>query len=456
MISCFRIFSICSIFIFFNQIVRGQCVPNLIGNVSTSWSPISSPEINFNNARRQEETARGLPANSLGNMAVPPGGWASLTDAQVALYIHNSERSDRGCPQIFGVESHLNSIATAHTTWQISNDVFTHTGDPSYGTSSSYLICPSGTQSGSSMDDRIDYSGSGVNNCWETLAENLSIVASGSSTSSSFNNMVAKAIFNWIYKDSGSAWGHREAVFLDFTDNYGNSGNEGFIGVGNVLGTNYASPAFSCSNFAYVRIVTINYYDPQAAPPCSFVFSSVLPVELLSFDAKKNKSTIDLSWETASERSSDYFLIERSPDGEAFEPIGQVSAAGDAQSLTSYSFQDKKPLTGMNYYRLRELDKDGTETLSKIVSVQNGSLNQVQLYPNPTKDYFLLVTENKEEAAATIEVRNSTGNLVYQQGETLANNNTIRVSTDFLTPGVYWVTVIFDNLKSETLRMVKL
>lgn len=456
MISCFRSLFVLGIVFLACFDSFAQCVVNLPSNISLSWGVGTSPEINFNNARRQEEIIMNRPANSLGNMAVPVGGWASLSDAQVALYIHNSERAARGCPLIYGAESHLNSIATAHTNWQRSSDVLSHTGNSLYGASSSYSICPSGAQSGSTLDQRINYSSSGVNSCWESLGENLSIVASTTSTSASFNNMVAKSIYSWIYKDATSAWGHREAVFLEYTDNYGASGNEGFIGVGHNIGAAFAAPAFGCTSYNFVRIVTIDYYDPEENASCGFTFSVVLPVELLSFDAQKNKSTIDLTWETASERNSDYFLIERSPDGDSFEPIGQVSAAGEAESLTAYSFQDKAPLTGMNYYRLRQLDMDGSETLSKIVSVQNGSLNQVQLYPNPTKDYFVLVTEDKEEAAATIEVRNSTGNLVYQQGETLANNNTIRVSTEFMAPGVYWVTVIFDNLKSETLRMVKL
>lgn len=347
----------------------------------------------------------------------------------------------------------------------MANNAFSHTGNIFYGSSGTYTVCPiPGTvYNGSLPEERINQPSSPVKDCSEYLGESVSLRASTSNSSGTLLNPVAFALFEWIYKDAGSGWGHRENVFHSYTDNYGASGSEGFIGVGlasQMTGVPYLQyktiPTTACTSFAAVRILTIDYYDPEAAPSCSFTFSVTLPVELLSFNAQQNKSSIDVNWETASERNSDYFIVERSPDGASFEPIGQINAAGESQSIKKYLLQDRTPLTGMNYYRLRQVDVEGTENLSKIVTVQNGHLNQTQLYPNPTKDYFVLITGNDDEAATSIEVRNSTGNLVYQQSETLANNNTIRVSTEVLTPGVYWVTVIFDNQKSETLRMVKL
>lgn len=466
MISRFRILSPLFIISFFVSGSSAQtCVPNLPSNITLSWNALVSPEINFNNARRLEESLRGVATNSLGDMAIPSGGWASLSDDQMALYIHNSERVARGCKPFYGVENGLSVISQAHSDWQVTNNVFSHTGSSAYGTGGTYTVCPlpATTLNGSTMSQRINYTTSSVKNCYESAAESVSIRLSTSTSSASLNYPVASALFEWIYRDGGgSMWGHRINVLKTYTDNYGGTDSEGFIGVGvtsQLTGVPYAYFKVSdgtCTNYAGVRITTINYYDPQAAPSCSFSFSTTLPVELLSFDAQKSKSFVELNWETASERNSDYFLVERSPDGSSFETIGQVSAAGNTQSVMTYSFQDKSPLAGMNYYRLRQLDLDGSENLSKIISIQNGIVSHAQLFPNPANDYFVLVTGSADETDAIIEVRNSTGNMVYERRETLSNNNTVRVSTDFLSPGVYWVTVIRDNYTSETLRLVKL
>jgi Bacterial Ig domain len=85
----------------------------------------------------------------------------------------------------------------------------------------------------------------------------------------------------------------------------------------------------------------------------------VIPVELVTFTAKLMNNTTILTWQTASERNNKAFNIERSNDGIAF----QTSAVHD------YTFTDDKPVNGVNYYRLRQIDNDGKQTQSKVVSV---------------------------------------------------------------------------------------
>lgn len=94
-----------------------------------------------------------------------------------------------------------------------------------------------------------------------------------------------------------------------------------------------------------------------------------LPVELISFTASPSGKQVLVEWVTATERSNKYFLVERSADGQHFEPIGMVNGAGDAQAATRYSFIDESPLEGVSYYRLQQTDLDGTTNFSDVVPV---------------------------------------------------------------------------------------
>lgn len=94
-----------------------------------------------------------------------------------------------------------------------------------------------------------------------------------------------------------------------------------------------------------------------------------LPVELNSFKATKTENEILLEWETLSEIENDYFTILKSNDSKNFVPIGSVEGAGFSSTPLFYSFIDKMPLKGMNYYQLRQYDFNGNSDESEIVAV---------------------------------------------------------------------------------------
>jgi Domain of unknown function (DUF4082)/Secretion system C-terminal sorting domain len=103
-----------------------------------------------------------------------------------------------------------------------------------------------------------------------------------------------------------------------------------------------------------------------------------LPIELTQFDANTEGSKNNLTWTTASETNNKHFDIERSTDGTTFHNIGQVKGNNKP---SSYQFVDNQPFA-TTYYRLRQIDFDGTETYSKIVSVvQTGKGRGLKIYP---------------------------------------------------------------------------
>jgi Secretion system C-terminal sorting domain len=115
---------------------------------------------------------------------------------------------------------------------------------------------------------------------------------------------------------------------------------------------------------------------------------SVLPVELISFDATTEGDKNHLTWRTASELNNKLFDIERSTDGTTFHSIGQVKGNNKP---SSYQFVDNQPFA-TSYYRLRQIDFDGTETLSKVVSVElKGKGKSLAVYPNPVSSLLNVV-----------------------------------------------------------------
>jgi hypothetical protein len=104
-----------------------------------------------------------------------------------------------------------------------------------------------------------------------------------------------------------------------------------------------------------------------------FPTSPALPVNLTFFRAIETAQGIRLIWQTASESNNDYFLVEQGGSPESFNTIGKVPGAGNSNHLSDYSFDVPKLYNGENYFRITQVDYDGTATHSDVVSVINES-----------------------------------------------------------------------------------
>ena len=96
-----------------------------------------------------------------------------------------------------------------------------------------------------------------------------------------------------------------------------------------------------------------------------------LPIDLLSFDAKKQNQNNLLFWSTATETNSDYFTVEKTIDGASYEVVGNVNGGGTSFDQLDYSLVDYDVRKAINYYRLKQTDTDGAEKISALVSVDN-------------------------------------------------------------------------------------
>jgi hypothetical protein len=89
---------------------------------------------------------------------------------------------------------------------------------------------------------------------------------------------------------------------------------------------------------------------------------------------------VRVRWSTASETNNALFVVERSADGEHFEHVGTVPGGGTSYLLRSYVFDDPRPLSGVSYYRLRQIDTDGTGSVSHVVAVDRKNAEPISAW----------------------------------------------------------------------------
>lgn len=163
--------------------------------------------------------------------------------------------------------------------------------------------------------------------------------------------------------------------------------------------------------------------------------NAVLPVEMVRFTARPHeKKHILLAWETASEVENAGFFIEKSNNGEHWEDIGFVAGNGNSSERRTYFFEDKNPMDGLNYFRLRQTDLDGQEAFSEMKSVDwADSANPV--FPNPTHGMFEIRGEFPPDTL--LRITDNMGRVIAQQA--WSENPVLDFS--HAPNGVYFLTI---------------
>jgi hypothetical protein len=168
-----------------------------------------------------------------------------------------------------------------------------------------------------------------------------------------------------------------------------------------------------------------------------------LPVVLVYFNAVQHGAMVQLSWQTAQETNSDHFEIERNTRADtAWQGIGSVAAQGFSNLPHDYYFTDYAPVTGNNFYRLKQVDRDGKAVYSLIKVVRLGKqtpLNSAALDPNPSAgDKARLVLDAVAEENIAVTVYNQIGQAVWK-GEITKGEREKQLTIYGLVSGVYTV-----------------
>jgi len=187
-----------------------------------------------------------------------------------------------------------------------------------------------------------------------------------------------------------------------------------------------------------------------------------LPVDFGSFTATLKEKVIDLNWQTLIEANNDRFVVERSTDALKFTSVGTViskAVNGNHQGQLNYQFTDANPAEGLNYYRIRQIDKDGASAFTKVVkiayNVQESNNIVRSYYPNPTSDKLFIQLGAGIREVETVRFTDASGKILGTQKPAVSPDGILNVSTRTLRSGLNFATVILPDGKQKTIKVIK-
>lgn len=193
------------------------------------------------------------------------------------------------------------------------------------------------------------------------------------------------------------------------------------------------------TNYASI-VQTIDINDAvlnTAVTDCSIV---PLSINLSNFTATRTNGLVELSWVTMSESNNDYFIVERSYDGEVWSVVDYVKGAGNSSSPKLYKLEDRNAKNSEVYYRIKQFDFDGKSTTSSSIVVSDYLENNMTIYPNPAKNQLNVIAPFEFNQIELIDI----------QGEvirTITVENTLQSFVDLteMKDGMYFIKVTDGN-----------
>ncbi|MEO9805748.1 MAG: T9SS type A sorting domain-containing protein [Reichenbachiella sp.] len=161
-----------------------------------------------------------------------------------------------------------------------------------------------------------------------------------------------------------------------------------------------------------------------------------LPVELIFFQATVEDKSVKLEWSTASETDNDYFLIERSSNLHDWKPLGKTKGVGNSSIQVDYTDYDTSPYPGLSYYRLKQVDFDGSTSYSEVVSVIINSHN-LSIYPNPAHN--LVYIQLRSNQPTLLSVTNISGTTLLKTQP--ATTDLIPIDLSNMKSGIYFIRI---------------
>ena len=188
-----------------------------------------------------------------------------------------------------------------------------------------------------------------------------------------------------------------------------------------------------------------------------------LPVTLLSFTGTRHAEKNILTWSTATEINNQGFELQYAPDGKDFQKLAFINSKalnGNSSTILSYEFTDARPLSGNSFYRLRQIDKDGRESFSNIISLKGEKVDRITLgnfYPNPAKNKLHISIAIPVSNKINLRITDVAGKMVQQQSFVLTSgNNNLNVDVSALRAGSYFIKATGNNgYKSAVSKFVK-
>jgi len=193
----------------------------------------------------------------------------------------------------------------------------------------------------------------------------------------------------------------------------------------------------------------------------SVVAYGIIPVELASFKARRDDENVMLEWITSTETNNMGFDVERrdTKSNSGWQKLGYVKGRGTTTEKSLYSFADKNPIEGKSYYRLKQIDFDGSSKIYNAIEVDFETVKEYSLsqnYPNPFNPSTEINFTLAKSGNITLKVYNLLGSEVatLADGFMEAGKHLVKFNAKDLTSGVYFYTIKADNFTSTRKMML--
>lgn len=221
-------------------------------------------------------------------------------------------------------------------------------------------------------------------------------------------------------------------------------------------------PIGTPNNSSYAPITRLgasNIFFPTPDPtiitgPATLSSNGTLPIFLTSFEAALNNDVVNLTWTTSAEINSDHFGVEKSTDASHWNTIGTVAAAGFSSIPINYSFSDESPASGVSYYRLQMIDKDGKYKYSPFKVVNGGIVKGMSVFPNPVNNYVNVTFGNDIKTGLTLRLLNQFGQVLHQRKLADAAGTTISIPVSNYPQGSYILQVTGEDGSKQTRKLL--
>jgi hypothetical protein len=186
-------------------------------------------------------------------------------------------------------------------------------------------------------------------------------------------------------------------------------------------------------------------FNPTGSGTPMIPASCPFPLKLISFTGELKTYGAELSWLTQNEVNSDRFEIQKSINGVEFTAIGTVEAKGRSAAENDYRFIDAKVQQGVNYYRLKIIDKDGSFEYSAVVTIKvSEGIRSFSVYPNPVRDELQISSTSK----TLLQLIDANGKLVKKILVDIGNNKS---GVSNISNGIYYLS---DPRNGTRLRII--
>lgn len=289
---------------------------------------------------------------------------------------------------------------------------------------------------------------------------NLNSVFCGSIENNSWYQFTASStteVFNFSSVSGPSCtWGVQAQVYSVTHDVNGCC--TAFTSMSNCFNPGTASTGTVTATGLTVGQTYLLMVDGNSGNVCNFTVSNwtatgILGMSLVDLSALALASGNEIRWTTLSESNNDYFVLQRSEDGINFENVATLDGAGTSSVEHSYSFNDDYRLSGVVYYRLKQVDFNGLSSYSEALSLDRNAIQDLSYYPNPAENQLHVNLKHTEPVTMTVCTIN--GQVVETYQFTQQGNESITVSLANYKQGMYILRFKGENTAFTDQKFIK-